>query len=340
MKASAEVGKLEVSHAGRFQTKPGGIVERAGLVRFSGLYGLVLVVLIFWVALPNVRWISTLNVQVILSEAALSGFFALAALIPLTAGMLDLQFANVGGFGLALMSYLAIRTSIPDAVLIVIVVVCSALFGLASGLIVSRLNLSSLLVTLGMSSIALAATQYILHGQPLYPTSHFSQWFKTMTTGYAGLFPIAFLILTGVGVTLYIWIEHTPPGRRLLATGASPVGARLAGINVGRFQVLSLTLASALGGFTGVLMAGMLGTADDVTAPLYLLPAIAALFLGTTQVKFRLNVAGTFIAVMLLQVATHGFELAGINNWVTYVFDGAILLMAVIVSRGRLTLHV
>jgi hypothetical protein len=32
-------------------------------------------------------------------------------LIPLAAGMLDLQFAPVGGFGLALMSYLVIHTS-------------------------------------------------------------------------------------------------------------------------------------------------------------------------------------------------------------------------------------
>ena len=315
-------------------------LDRIGAVRFSGLYGLAIVVVIFWIALPNVHWFSTFNLQIILSEAALGGFFALAALVPLAAGMLDLQFANVGGFGLALMSYLAIHTTLPDAALIAIVVVCSALFGLVSGLFVSRLNLPSLLVTLGMSSLALAVTQYILNGQSLYPSSHFSHWFKTMTTGYVGPFPITFLILAGLGVLLHISMEHTPSGRRLLATGANPVAARLAGIKVGRIQVLSLTFASALGGFTGVLMAGVLATADDVTAPLYLLPAVAALFLGTTQVKFRLNVVGTFIAVMLLQTATHGFELAGSTSWVIYVFDGAILLVAVIVSRGRSTLHV
>jgi ribose transport system permease protein len=340
MKTSVKIRKPEQLPPSRFQIKPGVLLERAGLVRFSGLYAIALLVVIFWAALPNVHWISTLNLQVILSEASLSGFFALAALIPLSAGMLDLQFAIVGGFGLALMSYLTIHTSISDAVLIIIVVVGSAAFGLASGLIVSRFDLPSLLVTLGMSSLALAVTQIILNGQSLHPASHFNHWFDTMTTGFAGPFPVPFLILAGIGVIIYIWMEHTPPGRRLLAVGANPVAARLAGISVGRFQVLSLTLASALGGFTGVLMAGVLATADDQAAPLYLLPAIAALFLGTTQAKFRLNVVGTFIAVMLLQVATHGFELAGISSWVTYVFDGAILLLAVIVAGRRSTLHV
>jgi ribose transport system permease protein len=317
------------------------LADRIGLVRFSAFYGLIAVIFIFWVALPSgVSWISVLNLKVILSEATIGALFALAALVPLAAGTLDLQFASVGGFGLVLTSWLALNTGIPDIFVILIVVGLSGAFGLVSGLIVTRLQLSSLLVTLGMASIVLAVTQLILNGQSLYPTMRFSSWFLTMSTGYLGPFQLPFLILIGVGLVVHIWMEHTPPGRRLLAAGANPVAARLAGINVGRISILSLVFSSSLAGFAGLLLAGILGTADDITAPQYLLPAIAALFLGTTQVRFRLNVAGTFLAVALLQTATHGFELAGSTTWVGYIFDGGILLIAVVIARGRTRLAI
>jgi ribose transport system permease protein len=315
-------------------------LETLGLVRYSAVYGLVAIIIIFWLALPHSHWISSLNLKIILSESGVNGLFALAALVPLSAGMLDLQFANVGGLGLVLTSWIALSTSIPDALIILIVVMASALAGLISALVIVRFSLSSLLVTLGMSSVVLAVTQIILNGRVLYPTSHFSKWFLKMSTGYLGPFQIPVLILLGLGLIVHIWMEHTPSGRHLLATGANPVAARLAGVNVNRLSIISLMFSSALGGFTGLLLAGILGTADDVTVPLYLLPAIAALFLGTTQGKFRLSVVGTLLAVAVLQTADHGFELAGSTTWVEYVFTGGILLIAVTVSRGRTHLAV
>jgi len=305
----------------------------AGLTRFSGLYVLAIVVLVFWRLLRPGVWVSSQNVSVILSEASVVGLLAVAAVIPLSASLLDISFANVAGFAMGLTAYLALHTGWNTWLIGALAVAASAGFGLLSGLLVAALELPSLIVTLGVSSVALAATQYLLDGQTLYPRARLAPSFLSLGTGQWGPIPIATFVLAGIGLAAWAWIEHTPSGRRLLALGGNANAARLAGVRSFRYQVLCLTLSATLSGIGGVVLLATIGTADDVSASGYLLPVIAAVFLGSTQIKSRFNVAGTFVGVILIQTGIHGIELKGFDQWVNYVFDGAVLIVAVIVSR-------
>jgi ribose transport system permease protein len=141
------------------------------------------------------------------------------------------------------------------------------------------------------------------------------------------------VLLAVIGLIAWTWIEHTPSGRHLLALGGDANAARIAGVRSVHYQILCLTLSALLSGIGGVVLLATIGTADDVSASAYLLPVIAAVFLGSTQVKSRFNVAGTFLAVILIQTGIHGIELKGLSQWVNYVFDGAVLIVAVVVSR-------
>ena len=66
----------------------------------------------------------------------------------------------------------------------------------------------------------------------------------------------------------------------------------------------------------------------------FLLPALAAGFLGATTIKVgRFNVLGTMIAVALVAVGLSGLELNGVPDWVAPVFDGGVLAAAIAASR-------
>jgi ribose transport system permease protein len=66
------------------------------------------------------------------------------------------------------------------------------------------------------------------------------------------------------------------------------------------------------------------------TGPDFLLPAFAAALLGATSVRpGRVNVWGTVIAVMLLATAVAGLQQLGAHFYVEYLFNGAMVLIAV-----------
>ncbi|MEW1649104.1 ABC transporter permease [Streptomyces sp. NPDC091219] len=318
----------------RRENPVGVFAKRTGLIHLSGIYVLVLVVLFFWQILRPGVWLSLDNVEVILSQASVVGLLALAAVLPMSAGLLDISFANIAGFSMGLTASLALHTSINPWLLALISIGLSALFGLVSGLLVALLELPSLIVTLGMSSIALAITQLLLDGQTLYPRDRLPESFIALGSSSWGLLPISAAVLMLLALVAWLWTEHTPSGRRLLAVGGNPAAARLAGVGGKRYQIAVLTLSATISGVAGVILLATIGTADDVSSAAYLLPVFAAVFVGSTQIKSRFNVAGTVLAVILIQTGIHGIELSGLDHWVNHVFNGAVLVVAVVISRG------
>jgi ribose transport system permease protein len=67
------------------------------------------------------------------------------------------------------------------------------------------------------------------------------------------------------------------------------------------------------------------------------LPAFAAVFLGSTQIKpGRANVLGTIVAVYLLVIGVKGLQLLGAPPRIDSFFNGVVLIVAVALAvRSR-----
>jgi hypothetical protein len=136
-------------------------------------------------------------------------------------------------------------------------------------------------------------------------------------------------------ITVAVWFMHrqTPFGRRLTAVGSNETAARLTGIRVDRAVLIAYVLSGLLSGVGGVLLTAQGGNADSTIGISYLFPAMAAVFLGQTAITpGRPNVWGTFFALFLVAVAVDGFTPMGAASWISQVFNGAALLVAVAVS--------
>jgi ribose transport system permease protein len=207
---------------------------------------------------------------------------------------------------------------------------------LASGLFVTRLGVNSLVTTLGVSTVCLGLAELISGGNTLI--AQWAQSFQNLGQGYVGPFPAVALYVGVLATVMYVVIEHAPVGRRVLATGSNLAAARLAGLRVRRIQTSSLIVSGAVAGLAGVLLSAKIGAATTETGPGYLLQAIAALFLGETQIRSRVNVWGTVLAVFLIGTGVKGLQLLGAAPWVNDFFNGCVLLLAVgLAARGRRT---
>ncbi|WP_281167475.1 ABC transporter permease [Rubellimicrobium thermophilum] len=128
--------------------------------------------------------------------------------------------------------------------------------------------------------------------------------------------------------------DFTPLGRRLLFVGRGREVARLNGIAVDRVRAGALVVSGLLSAAAGILYAGVLGSADPYSGLNFLLPAFAAAFLGATAIiPGRFNPWGALVAVYFLATGITGLTMMGIPLWVTNVFNGAALILAVTISQ-------
>ena len=85
----------------------------------------------------------------------------------------------------------------------------------------------------------------------------------------------------------------------------------------------------------GVMLTVVLGASSYGAGNAYLLPAFAAAFLGSTQIRpGRFNVAGTLVAIYLLAIGVKGLQLQFPQNpWISDLFNGGALIIAVALSQ-------
>jgi len=178
------------------------------------------------------------------------------------------------------------------------------------------------------------AVQDIVSGenQPLPPTSR--AW-SLLTQRSVGGFEIIVVYLIVMAVIIWWALDHTPFGRYLFAIGGNPEAARLSGVNVGRYTWLSLIASSTICGIAGVFYASLTGPSLSFGEAL-LLPAFAAVFLGSTQLKpGRFNVWGTLVAIYVLATGVRGLQLITGVQWLDDMFNGVALIGAVAFATWR-----
>jgi ribose transport system permease protein len=144
---------------------------------------------------------------------------------------------------------------------------------------------------------------------------------------------LEFYYLIIIALVMWYFLEFTPPGRRALVVGKGREVARLSGLRVGRIRLLSFVAAGLLSGLAGVVYVGTSGSADPSAGTALLLPAFAAVFLGSTVLyPGRFNPWGTLVAVYFLTTGIDGLAMLGVSTFVQQLFYGGALIVAVLLS--------
>jgi ribose transport system permease protein len=305
---------------------------RLGLDRFSGLYIWALFIVIFGIKEPSL-FLTGANAHTVASEQAVGGFLAIGVLFALVTGTYDLSVGAVANLSTIVATWLIVTHHSNMWVAIVASVVVSALIGAVNGFIVVKLRVNSFIATLGMGTI-LAAVQSIVSGnsQPIPPTS--TAW-SNLTQINVGGFQIVFVYLIVLGFIMWWVLDYTPMGRYMYAVGGNPDAARLSGVKVGRYVWVSLIGSAAVSGVAGVLYASQSGPSLTY-GPELLLPAFAAVFLGSTQLRpGRFNIWGTLLSIYVLATGVQGLEYMTGVQWLNNMFNGVALILAVAFALWR-----
>lgn len=308
------------------------------LTRFGLLIILAVLFVIFSVTLTDTFFTTGNLTSLLLLRLPVPGLLALAVLLPSIVGEFDLSPGYLLGLTAVVSASLGKQLGLDAVACIAGGLVVGLIVGVVNGLLVGVVKIQSLIATLGIG-IALSGLSVGVSGSQTISTG--------IPAGITGvtLNPIGG-IATGVWITIVIFIaawivlEHTPVGRRMYAVGGNERVAQLAGIRVRLLKVGAFAVGGVLAAASGVFQLGLTGSANPNYGTTLLLPAFAAVFLGTTAIRpGAFNVWGTLIAVLVLGVGFSGLSLAGVPFWVEPVFDGVLLITAVLITRVRRRRH-
>jgi len=304
-----------------------------GFDRFSGLYLWALFIVVFGIWTPEL-FLSADTARSIASSQAIVAMLGIALLVPLAAGTYDLSIGATVNISAILAAWLQTNQGWSMWPAIAVAVLSGTAVGLLNGFVVVRLHVSSFIATLGMATI-IGAVQTIVtnQSQPLPPTSN--AWLNLTQYKYFGGLQVVVIYLLVLALAVWWLMERTPAGRYIHAVGGNPEAARLSGVQVGKWTWLSLIISGTIAAVAGVFYSSLSGPSLTFGGAL-LLPAFAAAFLGSTQLKpGRFNVWGTLIAVYVLATGVKGLQFVTGVQWLNDMFNGVALITAVAFAVWR-----
>jgi len=297
-----------------------------------GLFVLFALVILVFTILKGDTFATTANWRNIATSQSVLAVIGLALIFPLVGGRFDVSVGNNMGLCAVLVAALMGNHGWALVPAIVATVAVGSLIGVANGVIVTYLGVNSIIATIGTGTIMGGLVQAYTKGIPI--NNGLSPTLTTLSAKNAAGIPDLFVIMLIISVIAWFVLTQTPYGRRLLATGSNQSAARLTGMNVRRTILLSFVLSGCLAGVAGVLQIAAQGSGDPGAGGLpTILPALAAVFLGaTTWQPGKYNVPGTIVGLFFVGTTISGLVLLGVEPWVTDVFNGAAVVVAIAIS--------
>ena len=152
---------------------------------------------------------------------------------------------------------------------------------------------------------------------------------------FLGIPAIAWVAIIVFVICFFIQ-EYTPFGRYVYAVGTDETVPRAVGVNVSRVKVMVFTLAGFCFGVAGVVGALRLGQGQVGIGTGLMFPAQAAVVIGGTALSGgKGGVVNTLIGVLIMTVLFNGLTMVGINPHIRTGIEGAIILIAVILTVKR-----
>jgi ribose/xylose/arabinose/galactoside ABC-type transport system permease subunit len=296
----------------------------------------IIVVFSFWRPETFPNWTTF---QQVLNSNAVTGLVALSVVPPLAARVFDLSIAYTMSLTSVITAKVIVSTHIGAGGAIAFAMAAALLIGVINGIVVVTLRVDSFIATLATGSLIQAFITMFTDGTSITGVRLLREPFAGIAQSSAGGFTVPVLYLAIVAVALWFVLEHTATGRRLYATGFNTNAARLQGVPTDRLRFLTLVVSSGIAGFAGIIFASAIGSGSPDAGTPYLLSSYAAAFVGATQLRAgRFNSWGTVIAVLLLGTGTVGLGLATSAQWAPSLFTGVVLIVALVVTGGRLGL--
>ena len=294
-------------------------------------YGVLLVLIVAVLISTAVtdKFLNLRNITDLFRRVSIIGILAIGQTYVILTQGIDLSIGSILAVSIVVIAGFIGPYGLIPAILIGILV--SIVLGLVNGIVIAYGKVPAFIATLGMLSFARGLAYLYTGGTPIQ-IHH--QIFSTIGNGYFLGIPIPVYIYLALIIIFSFILKKTPFGRSIYAIGSNQKAAKIAGIPVNKFLLITYMISGMLAGVGGLLYASQLGLGTPVAGKLYELDAIAAVVVGGTALSGgKGHLWGTFVGVLIIGVMTNVFNLTGVDIFVQELVKGLVIISAVLLRR-------
>lgn len=299
-------------------------------------YGMPLVLLALILGLqlssPQAGLLEWNNLKTILLQTSVLGFLALGLSFVMIAGESDISFAGTLGMMSATFTML-VNAGIGYLPALGIIVLIGMAIGLVMALLVTRCGFSGFIISIGFMFMGLGVERSFNEGITIWLNSKAVLSLGQCQIGGMYLFTWVLLILFAAA---YFVVRRTVFGFQLRIVGENVQAGNEAGVKAPRIRMAAFLIAGALFAMASSIEPIRMGGSIVGAGQSYMLPALAACYLGSTMfTPGSVNIVGTLIGSLFMTVITNFMQLLSLPYYFPSLVQGATLLIAVGISVFR-----
>lgn len=280
-------------------------------------------------------FVSPGNLADVLTDTSPLIMLALGQTVVILTRCIDLSVAaNLALTGMAAAMLNVAMPGLPVPLIVLGCVAMGAMLGAFNGVLVWKLNLPSIVVTLGTLTIYRGLVFVISDGKWVNAHEMSDAFTALPRAEFLGLPVLAWLaVATATGFAALV--RFAPLGRAFYAVGGNPSAAVYAGISPGRTQFGAFVLSGAIAGLVGYLWVARYSVAYVDIAGGFELEVVAACVIGGISIAGGMGtIGGAVLGALFLGIIKNALPVVGISPFWQLAISGAAIVIAVI-ANGR-----
>jgi simple sugar transport system permease protein len=268
---------------------------------------------------------------------------ALGLTFVITAGEIDLSFSSVIAFSGFVFAWFFRTVNEPWApwVGFALALAAGALVGWVNGLLVARVGVPSIMATLAAQFFWSGLTVLLAGGLSWHVRGLEENVMRELFVGRLfGVVPVQALWALALAIFLWFILNRHKFGEAIMFIGDNPEVARVMGINLRATRISLFTMNGVIAAFAAVLLTMEMHTFWTTQGQGFLLPALAAVFIGGTSIAGGLgSIVGSFFGAYIIGSLDAGVVATGIGGYWTQLVSGLVMaasvVLNIIIDQGR-----
>ena len=309
------------------------------------LLALLLVIFVTMTALLGERFVNLYNFQSLMFSAPELGLLALAMMLAMLPGGIDLSLVAIANLAavLAVVFFRHLASSIGAPVDqvgfgvvlagVLLALAIGALCGALNGFLITQLRVPPILATIGTAQLFFGVSLMITGGPAIqgFPAG----WTAIGDNTLAGV-PVPMLVMIAVFLLVMLLLRRTAPGVSMTLIGTNAKAARFSGVRNRAVVFSAFVLCGIIAGAAGVLISARTNAAKSDYGSSYLLVSVLVAVLGgTNPAGGRASVVGVAAALAALMLLSSGFQMLRFSNFLVELIWGAFLLIVLAIQFFR-----
>lgn len=288
---------------------------------------IILVVLVAFFSIMTDSFLAAKNIFNILRQVAVLSILSVGMTFVIISGGMDLTVGSLLGLTGVICAKLLVEAQIAPVLAILITLLVGAAFGTITGILIVRLQVSAIVITLGMMTVARGLAYIISSGLPIYkiPESVVS-----LGQGYVGGIPIPVIIMLVIFIFAGFILNRSYFGRYIYAIGGNVEAARLAGVSVNKITVSLYSISGFLAGIAGTILMARISSGAPASGLGMEIEVVTAVVIGGVSVNGgKGKISGAFLGALIIGVLGTGLTIMNIGEYYQQVVKGLVLILAV-----------